>query len=120
MKDEKEMNEREQLKAEIMEEILEELAKKSNKPVPALENVRKKWFNGPDKRFKYSNSKMQQVFGDNQHRVWDAIRSLTRLVFNKSQCSQLRDIDQEKVEKVANSICEMVYSLAKEECDCKN
>ena len=111
------MNEREQLKAEIREEILEELAKKSNKPVPALENVRKKWFNGPDKRFKYNNSKMQQVFGNNQHRVWDAIRTLTRLIFHKGTCSQLRDIDQEKVEKVANSICEMVYLLEKEGCN---
>ncbi len=107
-------DERELLKAELREEILEELSRKSNRRALGLETVRKKWFFGPNKKFQFENSKMAQFFGTDQHKVWDAVRSLTRLIFHKGSCSQLENLNQEKVEYVANALCELVYSLAEE------
>lgn len=108
------MDDREKLKAEIREEILAEIERKSNKAVPGLENIREKWFNGEDKYHKYDNSKMQQLFGNNQHHVWDAARTLTRVILRKDYCAQLRSLDQNEVEEVMNKICETVYSLGVE------
>lgn len=107
--------ERELLKAELREEILEELARKSNRRALGIESVRKKWFIGPDKRNPYSNSEMYKVFRNDQHKVWEAIRTLTRLIFHKGSCAQLENLDQEKVEHVADALCELVYSLVREE-----
>ena len=110
------MTEREQLKAEIFAEIMAELDKKSNKRIPSLEAVRKNWFFGPDPKFRYSESKMQQAVGyRNQHVVWEAVRTLTRLIFGKNPYTRLISCDQGRVEEVANSICEMVYRFAIEE-----
>lgn len=108
------VDEREQLKAEIRAEILSEIEKKSHKVIPGLEAVREKWFIGSDKRFKYSGSKMERLFGANQHKVWDAVRAATRLVLGKDYCAQLNSLDQRKVERVADTICETIYSLRKE------
>ena len=104
--------ERELLKEELRAELMEEFNKKSHKQVQALVSISKKWFNGPNKNFKWSDSKMQRIFGSHdQHKVYEAIRTLTRLIFGKSVAVQLRDEDQKEVEKVANAICELVYSL---------
>ena len=103
--------ERELIKAELREELLEEIARKSNRRAPGIETVRKKWFTGPNKMYQYSNSEMDKIFGADQHKVWDAIRTLTRLIFGKSSCSQLEFLEQDAVEDVTERLCKIVYDL---------
>lgn len=57
---------------------------------------------------------MYKVFKNDQHKVWDNIRALTRQIFQASSQAGLRNIDQEQVERVADTICETIYSLRKE------
>lgn len=107
--------ERELLKAELRAEILEELSRKSNRRAPGIEAVRKKWFQGENKINPYFDSEMDKVFGSDQHKVWEAVRTLTRLIFHKGSCSQLENLDQNKVEYVADALCELVHSLEMEQ-----
>lgn len=93
---------------------MDELENRRNGRIPGLENIRKKWFNGNDKNNKYRNSKMDTVFGNNQHKVWDAVRGLTRIIFNKNSPAKLRYLDQDAVEEVADRICELIYLLGSE------
>lgn len=104
--------EREQLKAELREELMNELSSKSRKTSPGLDTVYKKWFYGPDRRNNHKDSKMAKAFGNaNQWGVWEAIRTLVRLIFGRRYVAQLISDDQQKVEEVANTICELIYSL---------
>lgn len=110
----------EKLKAEILEalkaEILEELQINSRKRVPGLEIVRKKWFYGLDgKHSHYENSKMDSLFGNDQHRIWEAVRSLTRIIFEKECQIQLRDCNQDEILRVADALCDYIYLLKKME-----
>lgn len=107
--------ERELLKAELREEILEELSRKSNRRAPGIEAVRHRWTCDSKNKYSYTESKLGKYFGANQCKVWDAVRTLTRLIFQKGSCSQLENLDQDKVEYVANALCELVYSLAEEQ-----
>lgn len=108
------MEDLEKLKAELKAEILEELQINSRKRVPGLEVVRKKWFYGSDEKYcHYDNSKMDELFGTDQHRVWEAVRSLTRIIFEKEWPIQLRDCNQDEVARVADSLCDYIYLLKK-------
>ena len=114
------MFDRETLKQEIKEEILKELKERSRKNVPAIETIRKKWFNGPDPNYRYSGSEMEKLFGSyGQHRVWDALRTLTRLIFGKDNQAQLQNVDPKELEHVMNALCEYVYNLKKEQLESK-
>lgn len=108
---------KEELKEELKTEILKELeeSRHSMKRVPALEAMRKKWFHGPNPKYPYSDSKMYKIFGGyDQHKVWDTVCAVTRLVFQVDSRVQLRNCDQDKVEHVADVLFETVYSLRKE------
>lgn len=112
--------ERESIKAELREEIMNELSNKQRKRPSGLETVYKRWFYGPDSRDKYKNSKMAQAFGNaTQWKVWEAVRTLARLVLGKSRVAQLDEADQEAVERVTEAICQLVYSLKSENVDLK-
>lgn len=107
----------EKLKEELKAEILEELkTENSRKSVLGLEVIRKKWFNGPNNRDKYSNSLMSKMFGNDQHRVWDNVRGLARIIFGVKSQVRLSSVDQKKLEMVCDSLCELIYRL-KEELD---
>lgn len=110
------MDDRELLKQEIKTEIMEELnAARSMKQIPGLKKVKEKWFFGPDKNFKYSNSVMDKMFGCyNQHRVWDSVRQLTRIIFSATYLSELTRLDQDKIEYVADRLCTEICELRKE------
>lgn len=103
-------------KQELKQEILEELmVKKSNKSIPGLEAIKKKWFNGSNPENKYRDSVMEKRFGSyGQHKVWDAMRTLARLIFHKTYQSELQRVEQEKLEHVCNALCELVCSLEEE------
>lgn len=107
---------KEELKAEILEELKAEVSKKS---IPGLEAIRKKWFNGPDNRNKYNNSLMYKRFANDQHRVWDNVRGLARIIFGVKSQVRLSSVDQKKLEMVCNSLCELIYKL-KEELEKEN
>lgn len=109
------MTDIEKLKEELKAEILEELkAENSKKSVPGLEVIRKKWFNGPDSRNKYSSSLMHQMFGNDQHRIWDNVRSLARIIFGMKSQVRLSSVDQKELEMVCESLCELIYKLKEE------
>lgn len=104
--------EREQLKAELREEILEEMTNKSRKTAPGLKKVYEKWFFGPDKKDKFKNSKMEQAFGRSMSwKAWEGIRALAKTHFGISYQSQLINVNQDELERVADAICQLVYSL---------
>lgn len=109
------MTDVEKLKEELKAEILEELkAENSKKSVPGLEVIRKKWFNGSDSRNKYNGSLMHKMFGNDQHRVWDNVRGLARIVFGVKSQVRLSTVDQKKLETVCDSLCELIYKLKKD------
>lgn len=110
------MDDRELLKQEIKTEIMEELnADRSMKQVPGLKKVKEKWFFGPDKNFKYSDSVMSKMFGSyNQHKVWESVRHLTRIVFGATYQPELTRLDQDKIEYVADRLCTLICELRKE------
>lgn len=120
------MTDIEKIKEELKREILEELKNNSasRKSVPALEKVKAKWFYGPDARNRYNGSLMDQLFGNpEQHRIWDAVRLLVRIIFCKKSTVGLSDVDQEKLERVCDSLCKCIYSLkdeVREELPMKN
>lgn len=109
------MNDLEKLKQELKQEILEELKSyTSNRRIPGLEAVRKKWFNGPNSRDKYTDSLMYKMFKNDQHRVWESVRTLTRLIFSMKSQVRLSSVDQTDVERVADALCKLIYSLKQE------
>jgi len=111
------MTDIEKLKEELKQEILEELKNNSvsGKNVPAMDKVKAKWFYGPDARNKYVGSLMDITFGyREQHRVWDTVRLLVRIIFCKKSTTRLSDVDPEKVERVCDSLCKCIYSLKEE------
>ena len=79
-----------------------------------MEKIKAKWMYGPDARYRYSDSVLDKLFGNNQHKAWDAVRSLTRLIFSKGNQSQLANVDQELLEHVCDKLFETVYELRKE------
>lgn len=109
-------DEREKLKEELKMEILAELKTNSElsnpkKFVPGMNSVLVKWFKGDDKKNAYSKTKMHLLFGDKQHRVWDNVRALTRLIFDTNSGAKLNLCNQKQVEHVADTLCETIYSL---------
>ena len=104
--------EREQLKAEIRAEILEEMSANSTKVAPGLKRVYEKWFYGSDKSDKTRNSKMSQAYGHGPHwKVWESTRSFVRQYFKVSSQAQLCKQNQDEVERVADTICQTLYDL---------
>lgn len=111
------MNDLERLKEELREEILAEIRNdiSTRKNVDSLEKVKAKYFYGPNKKDRYIGSKMYTLFGSSgQHRVWDAVRTLTRIIFNKKSQAQLATVDQDEVERVCDLLCELVCNLKTE------
>lgn len=100
--------EKEKLKQEILEELRTE---KSRKEVPGLVAVKKKWFNGADRKYIWSDSSMDALFGNDQHRVWDNVRQLTRVVFNAPHQTSLLTLNQEEVAQVADILCKIISDL---------
>lgn len=106
------MTDIEQLKGELKAEILEELkAEASRKGIPGLEAVRKKWFNGPDRKDKYHDSEMYKRFGNDQHKVWDSVRAIARVIFDMKSQTRLSMVNQEKLEVVCDSLCQLICEL---------
>ena len=106
------MTDIEKLKKELKLEILEELkTENSRKSAPGLEVVRKKWFNGSDIRNKYDGSLMYKMFKNDQHRVWDNVRGLARIIFGVKSQVRLSSVDQKKLEMVCDALCELIYKL---------
>ena len=104
--------EREALKEEIRTEILEEMSKKSTKVAPGLKKVYEKWFYGTDKHNKMHNSLMAEAFGHGPHwKIWETTRSFVRQYFGVTSQAQLCNKDQDEVERVADTICQMIYDL---------
>lgn len=100
--------EKEKLKQEILEELRTE---KSRKEIPGLVAVKKKWFNGADRKYRWSDSSMDVLFGNDQHRVWDNVRQLTRVIFNAPHQTSLLTLNQEEVAQVADILCEIISDL---------
>lgn len=100
--------EKEKLKQEILEELR---AEKLKKEVPGLAAIKKEWFNGPDRKYRWSDSSMYDLFGNDQHRVWDNVRQLTRVIFNVPYQTSLLALNQEEVARVADILCETIANL---------
>lgn len=109
------MDDLEKLKQELKAELLEELkVEGARKSVPGLEAIRKKWFNGTDIRNKYNDSEMYKRFGNDQHKIWDHVRGITRIVFGVKNQARLSIVDQEKLEKVCDDLCQIICDLREE------
>ncbi|MDR2025356.1 MAG: hypothetical protein LBQ71_19425 [Hungatella sp.] len=110
------MNDLEKIKAELKREILAEISNDmpSRKNVDSLERIKTKYFYGPNMNDRHNGSRMQKLFGNDQHRVWDAVRTLTRIIFDKKNQGQLTFADQDEVERVCDSVCYLVCSLKAE------
>lgn len=54
---------------------------------------------------------MDVLFGNNQHRVWDNVRQLTRVIFNVPHQTSLLTLNQEEVAQVADILCKMISDL---------
>lgn len=104
------------LKEEIKQDILRELeeSRATRRTPSGMEKVKAKWMYGPDAKYRYTDSVLEKLFGTNQHKVWDATRSLVRLIFHKDNQSQLANVDQELLEHVCDTLFETVYRLRKE------
>lgn len=100
--------EKEKLKQEILEELR---AEKLKKEVPGLAAIKKEWFNGPDRKYRWSDSSMYDLFGNDQHQVWDNVRQLTRVIFNVPYQTSLLALNQEEVARVADILCETIANL---------
>lgn len=99
--------EREQLKAELRKEIVDEINSMPNRKHPeGLKDVKTCWFGGAHTP-SYA-SRMGKILPDS-HYAWDAIRTLTRLIYGKKNYYQLVSVEQEDVKRVANALCELVY-----------
>lgn len=112
------MNEDElkRLKEEIKQEVLMELeeSKATRSIPPGINKVKAKWMYGPDSKNHYTDSILDKVFGANQHKVWEGIRTLVRLIFAKDHQSKLMNVDQELLERVCNELFATVYRLRQE------
>lgn len=111
------MNDLERLKEELRQEILEEIRNDipSRKSVDSLERIKAKYFYGPNMNDRHNGSRMYNLFGSyGQFKVWDAVRTLTRIIFDKKNQGQLAFADQDEVERVCDSLCYLVCSLKTE------
>ncbi len=110
--------EKQQLKAELMKEIFEEINSKNLKikdsPQTALKTVREKWFrNNDNKKDKYSTSIMATSFDIHiQHRIWEAFTKLTYYINGEKVIRDLKDTDFANY--VADKLCQTIYDLRKE------
>lgn len=104
------------LKEEIKQEVLMELeeSKATRSIPPGISKVKAKWMYGPDSRDRYTDSMLDKVFGTSQHKVWDAVRTLVRLIFSKGHQNKLMNVDQELLEHVCEELFETVYRLRQE------
>ena len=100
--------EREQLKAELRNEIVDEINSMLDrkKHPEGLKDVKTRWFGGA--HTPTYDSRMGKILPDS-HYAWDAIRTLTRLIYGKKNYYQLVSVEQEDVKRVANALCELVY-----------
>lgn len=103
----------EQIKESIKKEILNELPSVNEKAIP-LEYAKKTWFYGEGGSIKFENSVMEKEFGRyRMHKVWEAVRTLTKEIFGKQYYQQLSDCDPEVCNIVCDKICETVIELRK-------
>lgn len=105
--------EKEVLKAEIIEEITSKMKPQlmSENVQNVLANPRNKWFRDKDEGAYHSV--MGEVFGTYTYwQVWEHIRRLTCYICGKGYVRQLRESDH--ADDVAEKLCQTVYELAKE------
>lgn len=104
------------LKEEIKQEVLMELeeSKATRSIPPGINKTKAKWLYGPDSRDRYTDSMLDKVFGTSQHKVWDAVRTLARLIFAKDHQSKLMNVDQGLLEHVCDELFATVYRLKQE------
>ena len=110
---EKELEElKQQLKKELQEEFKTKICD------TPLKEAKKKWFYGGRKSSmygnKYTDSIMEKEFGSPvNHRIWENVRNLTKIIFDKSDYRHLVDIDTEIADYVCDRICATIYTLRK-------
>jgi len=109
--------ERQQLKNELMKEIIAEIKeqniKTKDKTATALAVTREKWFRCNDKRNKYQNSVMGKAFDTidsaAMHKVWELTHKLTCYICGEKRINDLKDTDF--ANEVAEKLCQTIYDL---------
>ena len=107
--------EKEALKQEILSELEERFKGVAIREdvQGVLAEVRDKWFRDAIGGFEYSGSIMYKHFGSVTYwKVWELIRKLVCLICGVGYVRQLGYIkDREKVNRIAEILCQTVYDL---------
>jgi len=112
--------EKQQLKAELMKEIISEINNRNLKAKDttstALATVREKWFRCDNKKNRYTGSIMAKVFdtidSSAMHRVWELSHKLTCYICGEKRINDLKDT--EFANYAADKLCQTIYNLRKE------
>lgn len=108
--------ERAALKAELMQEIREEMniAKANSDSAKCLQPVLDKWCNG-ENRHGYHGRNGALIESMPKYKGWNSWEHIRRLTCNILNVSYVRDIkDVERARRIAEKLCEVVVELAKE------
>lgn len=109
--------ERAALKAELMQEIREEMSsmKGNSESAKALQPVLDKWCNG-ENRYGHHGRRGPLIEAMPTYKgwnTWDHIRRLTCNIMNVSYVRDIKDVDRAR--RIAEKLCEVVVELVKEE-----
>lgn len=110
--------EREALKAELMQELREEMntIRINGESAKALQPILDKWCNGENRNGNHYGRNGELIEVLPKYKGWNTWEHIRRITCNIMNVSYVRDIkDVKRARHIANSLCELITKLAKEE-----